>query len=105
MEEYSKEGAKSYIAACFLKQGDFGILPKGVFNEMLDKVMELDEEFMVKSGVNDGAFYDDDDAFDYMFKAMCEAFSEQKMYCMRFIDDYMGYNEDYLDSVGGIDWE
>ena len=34
-----------------------------------------------------------------------EAFPEQKMYAMRFVEDYMEYDEAYLESVGLIDWE
>ena len=40
MEEYSKAEARAYIANKFSEQGDFNILPKDVFEKMLDKVME-----------------------------------------------------------------
>ena len=105
MEEYSKADARAYIANKFSEQGDFNILPKDVFERMLDKVMELDEAFMAESGVNDGAVYDDDQAFDYMMAKLQEAFPEQKMYAMRFVEDYMEYSEAYLESAGLIDWE
>lgn len=105
MEEYSKADARAYIAGKFTAQGDFNILSKDVFDRMLDKVMELDEAFMAESGVNDGAVYDDDAAFEYMMKQLQEAFPEQKMYAMRFVEDYMEYDEAYLESVGLIDWE
>ncbi|MBQ6891002.1 MAG: hypothetical protein IJN47_00185, partial [Clostridia bacterium] len=93
------------IAKKFEEQGDFNILSKVVFDKMLDKVMELDEAFMAESGVNDGAVYDDDQAFDYMMKGLQAAFPEQKMYAMRFVEDYMEYDEAYLESAGLIDWE
>ena len=105
MEEYSRADARTYIADKFDRQGDFNILPKDVFERMLDKVMDLDEAFMAQSGVNEGAVYDDDQAFDYMMKQLQEAFPEQKMYAMRFVEDYMEYDEAYLESVGLIDWE
>jgi hypothetical protein len=105
MEEYSKAEARAYIANKFSEQGDFNILPKDVFEKMLDKVMELDEAFMAETGVNDGQVYDDDQAFEYMMKGLQEAFPEQKMYAMRFVDDYMEYDEAYLESAGLIDWE
>ena len=105
MEEYSKAEARAYIANKFSEQGDFNILPKDVFEKMLDKVMELDEAFMAETGVNDGQVYDDDQAFEYMMKGLQEAFSEQKMYAMRFVEDYMEYDEAYLESAGLIDWE
>ena len=74
MEEYSKVDARAYIADKFTAQGDFNILPKDVFERMLDKVMDLDEAFMAESGVDDGAVYDDDQAFEYMMKKLQEAF-------------------------------
>ena len=105
MEEYSKADARAYIAGKFAEQGDFNILPRDVFEKMLDKVMELDEAFMAETGVNDGQVYDDDQAFEYMMKGLQTAFPEQKMYAMRFAEDYMEYDEAYLESAGLIDWE
>ena len=105
MEEYSKAEARAYIANKFSEQGDFNILPKNVFEKMLDKVMDLDEAFMAETGVNDGQVYDDDQAFEYMMKGLQEAFPEQKMYAMRFVEDYMEYDEAYLESAGLINWE
>ena len=105
MEEYSKVDARAYIAEKFAAQRDFNILPKDVFGKMLDAVMDLDESFMAETGVNDGAVYDDDQAFEYMMKKLQEAFPEQKMYAMRFVEDYMEYSEAYLESAGLIDWE
>ena len=58
-----------------------------------------------EAGVNDGAVYDDDQAFDYMMKGLQAAFPEQKMYAMRFVEDYMEYDEAYLESAGLIDGE
>ncbi len=104
-EEYSIENAKIYIKNKFMEQGDFLILPSDIFDAMLDKTVFLDDEFMESSGVNDGAEYDDNAAYDYMFERLTKAFPDQKMYCMRFIDDYLDYSEAYLDSIGAIDWE
>lgn len=105
MEEYSKADARAYIAGKFAEQGDFNILPRDVFEKMLDKVMELDEAFMAETGVNEGQVYDDDQAFDYMMKGLQDAFPEQKMYAMRFVEDYMEYDEAYLESAGLIEWD
>ena len=105
MEEFNKEDARSFILNKFTAQGDFSILPKDVFEKMLDRVMELDEVFMKETGVNDGSVYDDDKAFEYMMKGLQEAFPEQKMYAMRFVEDYMEYDEAYLEDAGLIEWE
>ena len=97
--------ARAFIADRFREQGDFNILPKDVFERMLDAVMALDEAFMAESGGNEGAVYDDDQAFDYMMRKLQEAFPEQKMYAMRFVEDYMEYDEAYLERAGLIEWE
>lgn len=102
---YSLEKAKEYVLSKFIEQGDFMILESDILDSMISKVMDLDEEFMESSGVNDGAPYDDNAAFDYLFENLPKYFPEQKMFCMRFIDDYLDYSEEYLDSIGAIDWE
>ena len=60
---------------------------------------------IVNSGDVTEAVYDDDKAFDYMMEKLQAAFPEQKMYAMRFVEDYMEYDEAYLESAGLIDWE
>lgn len=104
-QEYSIENAKKYIKQRFVEQGDFLILMEEVFDRMLDRAVELDEAFMEQSGVNDGEVYDDDKAFEYLFEEMQKSFEDQKMYCMRFVEDYLDYSEQYLESIGAIEWE
>ena len=104
-QEYSLENAKKFIKQRFVEQGDFLIFKEEVFDAMLDRVTALDEAFMEQSGVNDGAVYDDDKAFEYLFEEMQKSFEDQKMYCMRFVEDYMDYSEQYLESIGAIEWE
>lgn len=104
-QEYSIENAKKYIKQRFVEQGDFLILKEEVFDQMLDRAVALDEAFMEQSGVNDGEVYDDDKALEYLFEEMQKSFEEQKMYCMRFVEDYLDYSEQYLESIGAIDWE
>jgi len=103
--EQSETTAKDYIEKCFLEQGDFAILPPDVFNAMLARVMELDETFMKDTGVNEGAVYDDDKAFDHLLEKLTADFPREKMYCMRFVEDYMDYQERYLSSIGALEWE
>ena len=104
-QEYSVENAKKFIKQRFMEQGDFLILKEDVFDQMLDRIVALDEAFMESSGVNDGEIYDDEKAFDYLFAEMQKSFEEQKMYCMRFVEDYMDYSEAYLESIGAIEWD
>lgn len=76
-----------------------------VLEQLLDAVIKLDEAYMEEAGVNDGEVYDDDAAYDYFMEKLPALFPEQKMYLMRFVEDYMEYSEAYLESIGAIDWE
>ena len=91
--------AKEYILHCFREQGDFLIFGEARLTKMLDAILAFDAAFMEKSQVNEGAAYDD------LFAQMTAAFPEHKMYIMRFVEDYLDYNEQYLDSIGAIEWE
>lgn len=72
---------------------------------VVDALMELDEEYMQKSGANDGALYDDDEAYELIFAGIGKRFAQYKMYAMRLTEDYMDFAEEYLASVGAIEWE
>ena len=105
-KEYNEQEAKQYILNCFLEQGDFSeITDEKTLTEMVSAVMAHDAAFMKQSGADEGAVYDDDAAYDYMHEKMSAQFAEHKMYMLRFVEDYMDYNERYLDSLGLIDWE
>lgn len=98
------EEAYAYIIDKLQKLGDYSFLPEGVLGEMLKRLIALDEAFMQNTGVNDGMEYDDDAALAALHASMAEAFPEYKMYMLRLSEDYLDYNEEYLDSIGAIDW-
>lgn len=98
------EEARAYLMECLEKQGDYDFLPEGMLQEMLQKLMELDEAYMKESGVEQGAPYDDDDALEALHKGMATAFPQHAMYMRKLSEDYLDYNEEYLESIGAIDW-
>lgn len=97
--------AKSYLVARFIEQGDYTFLPEGLLEEMVEKLIALDEAFMRQSGVEEGAPYDDEAACAAIFEDMAKAFPAHRMYMMRITEDYLDFNEEYLESIGAIDWE
>jgi len=99
------DNARAYIAEKLEHAGEYAFLPEGVLSGMIDRLMALDAAFMEDTGVNDGNTYDDDEALDYIFAGMVAAFPEHRMYMKRLTEDYLDYNEEYLESIGGIDWE
>ena len=105
-KEYSEVEAKAYILNCFREQGDFAeITDEKTLDAMVTAVMAHDAAFMKTSGADEGEVYDDDAAYDYMHEKMMAKFAEHKMYMLRLVEDYMDYNERYLDSLGLIDWD
>lgn len=106
VKEYNEVEAKQYILNCFREQGDFAeITDEKTLDAMVSAVMAHDAAYMKQSGADEGEVYDDDDAYDYMHEKMSEQFASLKMYMLRLVEDYMDYNERYLDSLGLIDWE
>lgn len=104
--EYHGPDAKAYFMEQFVEQGDFlELFSKEILEGMIQQIMALDEAYLHESGADAGAIYDDDDAYEYMYKALCQAYPEHKMYMMRFVEDYMEYNDQYLESAGAIEWE
>ncbi len=105
MEEmFDKKEARSFILGEFRKQGDFDFVGAELFGKMLDALMELDGKYLEKVEERDG-YYDDEEAYAFLHGEMTERFPEYKMYMMRLVEDYLDYNEDYLNSIGAIDWE
>lgn len=103
---YDLDEAKAFITAKFAEQGDFiQIMPQEDIDRLIGRTQELNETFMDEKGVNDGETYDDDEAYAYLTEKLGEEFPEQKMYIGRFVDDYMEYDEAYLESIGAIAWD
>ena len=104
--EYSARQAQQFMMEQFTRQGDFlELFSSEALEALVGEAMALDEKYMQSSGADDGAIYDDDDAYDYLYERMCAAHPEHRMYMMRFVEDYMEFNERYLESIGAIEWE
>ena len=100
---YDLAAAKEHVLKRFREQGDFCIFKDQLLEDMVDKILSLDQEYT--EAVPEDSYYDDDEAFGFLLDGMQKAFPEQKMYMMRFTEDYMDYNEEYLDQNGLIDWD
>ena len=64
------DAMKAYILNKFTVEGDFEFLEEGELAKMVDDLMDLDNEYMAKSGADEGADYDDDDAYELIFAGM-----------------------------------
>lgn len=96
---------KKYVVDKFAAEGDFSFLKPGELDAMVDALIALDDEYMKKSGAEEGEVYDDDAAYEVIFAGMQKRFPDYKMYAMRLAEDYLDFAEEYLGSVGAIEWE
>ncbi len=101
MEQTQKE----FIVAKFQERGDFGFLPVDKLSSMVEALLQLDEGYMLSAKVHDGEEYDDDAAYTVLFSGMQTRFPEYKMYMMRMCEDYLDYNEEYLETTDQIEWD
>lgn len=99
------EEMKAYIINKFTVEGDFDFLEEGELKRIVDDLMELDNEYMAKSGADEGEDYDDDDAYELIFAGMQKRWAKYKEFAMRLSEDYLDFAEEYLESVGAIEWE
>ena len=92
------DAMKAYILNKFTVEGDFEFLEEGELAKMVN-------EYMAKSGADEGADYDDDDAYELIFAGMQKRWPKYKEFAMRLSEDYLDFAEEYLESVGAIEWE
>ena len=98
--------ALAYILDRYKEKGDFlQVMDEETLSGMIGAALTYDEAFMAETGVDQGEIYDDDKAFDYLNDHLASQFPDQKMYILRFVEDYMDYNELYLESIGALEWE
>jgi len=92
-----------YIANKFRVEGDFDFLKEGLLDELVSELMSIDQAYLAK--LADDAEYDDDDAYALMFEGVQKKYPDYKMYAMRLAEDYLDFSEEYLESVGAIEWD
>ncbi len=111
MKGYDREEAIAFIGKRIRPQDHpelSGLLP-GLIGDIID----ADMAYMHESGVLDeegnggGAYYEDDDAIEYMVEKLVEEKRLDPVQAIKLaslIDDYMDYQEEYLESRGLVQW-
>ncbi len=81
---------------------------------LISQAIDADMEYMHTSGVLDAegnagdSYYEDDDAFEYMVEALVarnDLTPEQAVKVASLVDDFMDFEQQYLESKGLVDWE
>ena len=112
MKGYDREDAARSIAAKLdaRNYADLGISVESLVKQAID----ADMDFMRSAGVlaEDGsmgdAYYDDDDAFEFLLDRICAErgiSGEAELRLASFLDDFMDAQQDYMEQKGLLSWD
>ena len=102
MEDLDIMHAAESIGRDFENEGDFDFMKEEERQELIKKLITVDNAYMEEIG--DGV-YDEDVVYERLYAAAEELCPQYKTYLMRFVDDYMDFMEQYLVSIGAVEWE
>ena len=80
---------------------------------LIGQIIDADMEYMHESGVLDaegnsgGSYYEDDEAFEFMVEKITADLRLDPVRAVKLaslIDDYMDYQQEYLESKGLVQW-
>ncbi|MCL2810900.1 MAG: hypothetical protein FWD25_03315 [Clostridia bacterium] len=103
MRDFDVDKAVTEIAAKLDKGRYPEFAPQ--FGGLIRRAVELDLAFMEECG---SAFYDDDEAFEYILEGIARerGWGEDKMVRLgALIDDYMEAQERYMEAAGLLEWD
>ena len=100
--ELDVNAAAEQIAGDFANEGDFDFMKEEERLDLVKKLAEVDFDYMDEIGDD---VYDEDVVYERLYAAAEQAYPQYKTYLMRFVDDYMDFMEQYLVSIGAVEWE
>lgn len=112
MKGYDKEKAIQFMLPKLIKSEFKPLAPQA--NELLAQAIDTDMAYMQSAGILDkdgmmgDAYYDDDDAFEFILEHMAR---QRKMKedaqgpLAAFIDQYMELQQLFLEENGMMDWD
>ena len=112
MQGYSREAAAAFMLPK-LNRAEFKPIAADADN-LVAQAIDADFAYMHSAGIltdeglMGGAYYDDDDAFEYILDALAgpKKPAEPEMRALSaFVDQYMELQEQYMASADLIDWE
>ena len=111
MQGYDRNEAIAFITAKIRKQDHPELAD--MLPELIGKIIDADMAYMHETGVLDeegnggNAYYEDDEAFEYMVEKLVEELKLDPVKAVKLaslIDDYMDYQQEYLESKGLVQW-
>lgn len=85
-----------------------------LINQLISQAIDADLQFMQETGVLDESgdagdgYYDDDEAFEYILDELARLNDLDDAMAVQvggLIDDYMALQQEYLESIGLVDWD
>lgn len=101
--DINAEEARVGIVDKFNAEGDFDFMKPDELSDLASKLIKIDFEYMDTLGDDDA--YDEDVIYERLYQLAVAAYPQYKTYLMRFVDDYMDFMEEYLVSIGAVDWD
>jgi hypothetical protein len=112
MKGYDKQEALDFIVSR-IRAKDHPELAE-MIPELISQTIDADMAYMHEHHVidEDGnagtEYYEDDEAFEYMVETLAEQNHLDPVRAVKLaslVDDYMDYQQEYLESKGLVDWE
>lgn len=94
-----------YLLRCLREDGAHSDISDVALQTALKECIALDNTFIEQSSIQEGAFYDDDAAYAFIAAGLARAVGESRSWANAFVDDYLSYNEAYLEERGEIEWD
>lgn len=112
MNGYDKEQALAFILPRIDRKGHKALA--FLIDQLISQAIDADLQFMQETGVLDGhgdagdGYYDDDEAFEYILDRLAQQNGFDDDMAVRvggLLDDYMELQQEYLESIGLVDWD
>ncbi|MBQ6400504.1 MAG: hypothetical protein IJI21_10375 [Clostridia bacterium] len=112
MKGYDKQEAMDFIVSR-IRAKDHPELAE-LIPELISQTIDADMAYMHEHHVLDEegnagtAYYEDDEAFEYMVETLAADNHLDPVRAVKLaslVDDYMDYQQEYLESKGLVDWE
>ncbi len=105
-EDLNRDEVFAYIHGKMKSEAAYKGVPDEDLQNILRAAMDADAEFMKSNKIDEGALYDEDEAYEYIYEKLGKGKDqEQKALVSLITDGYLEYWDQYLDQQGLIDWE
>ena len=108
MEGYDPIKAEQFIFNKMQQQGRYAADESDRLHQLIAAAIEADQAFIASSGVLDGEYYDEDDAFEAIVDAVIEKLGVDEaaeLDVAEAIEMYMEFNDEFLEENDLVDWE